>query len=221
MSLQDIYNELYSQEDERVASVSVDEEVEKVASIIDAAGLDEEECEKLAWACDALDEEGYEFESVEDKLAAAAEVVDSTEGVDSEEDSDDVDAEDQQSEDEKTASEFDALGRIMAQGLMDELNKEAVSVAGAKDLAKGVGGKILGALKSTGKAIKGAAKATDARVGISQMRKALKMRKSGLSPSFIRGELKAGGKKALKGGAATAALYGTPLAAAYAAGRKK
>jgi len=135
MSLADVYNDWFGQEVEKTAEAEkvAEAEIEKIASIIDDSGLTEDECEKLAEVCDALDEEGYEFEEAEEKLAAAAEVLDALEG------------EGEGSEDERVAAEYDAAGRIMAQGFLDEIGVEEDTreAAGAGTVSK-----VLKAIKS-------------------------------------------------------------------------
>jgi len=119
MGLADLYTTLYGSEKtasnaEKTAEAEEVVEAEKIASIVD--GLEDDECEKLAEACELLDGNGYEFESTEEKLAAAAEVVDGVEDGSIEiEESDDS---------EKVAAEFDAAGRIMARAFVDELNED-------------------------------------------------------------------------------------------------
>jgi len=133
MSLADVYNDWFveGEESEKVAEA----EIAKIASIVDEAGLTEDECEKLAEACYALDEEGYDFESAEEKLAAAAEVIDAIEGGEV----------DDSEEDERVAAEYDAAGRIMAQGFLDEIGVEEDTreAAGAGTVSK-----VLKAIKS-------------------------------------------------------------------------
>lgn len=135
MSLANVYEDWFGGENTQEAEKVAEAEIEKIASVIDESGLTEDECEKLAEVCDALDEEGYEFEEAEEKLAAAAEVLDALEG----------DYEEDGSEDERVASEYDAAGRIMAQGFLDELGVE-------EDTREAAGG---GAVKKVLKAIKG------------------------------------------------------------------
>jgi len=88
-------------------------EAEKIASVVD--GLEEDECDKLAEACDILDSNGYEFETAEEKLAAAAEVVDGVEDGS-------IEIEEAKDDSEKIAAEYDAAGRIMARAFANELN---------------------------------------------------------------------------------------------------
>jgi len=117
MSLANLYKEMYGDESSKTAGEYekiAEQEVEKVAEMIDNADLDDEECTKLAEACELMDEDGLEFESAEEKLAAAAELVDLVESGQLE----------IEGEDEKTAEEFDAAGRIMARGFIDELSTD-------------------------------------------------------------------------------------------------
>jgi len=118
MGLAELYNEQYGNEETKTASVNkeaaAEQEIQKIAEMVDESGFSDEECAKLAEACDLMDAEGLEFESAEEKLAAAAEVVDKIA-------SGEIVLE---NEDEKTAAEFDAAGRIMARGFIDEINKK-------------------------------------------------------------------------------------------------
>lgn len=138
MSLANVYEDWFGGENDQEAEKVAEDEIMKIASVIDESGLTEDECEKLAEVCDALDEEGYEFEGAEEKLAAAAEVLDALEG----------DYEDDGSEDERVAAEYDAAGRIMAQGFLDELGvEEDTREAAAGRYGKSVVSKILSGVK--------------------------------------------------------------------------
>lgn len=129
MGLADLYNEVYGNEEVKVAEEEKVAEAEKIASIIEK--LTDEDAEKLAEACELLDINGYEFKDAETKLAAAADVVDGIENGS-------IEIEDEEEDDSiKTAAEFDAAGRIMARSFMDEIEKEASSDDGKVTLKRG------------------------------------------------------------------------------------
>jgi len=128
MSLANLYNKVYGGEVEHTAAdvkAGAEQEAVKLAGIIDKAEFTDEDCTKLAEACDLLDAEGIDFESAEQKLATAADVVDKVE-------SGEIVLEDGQDEDERTASELDAAGRIMARSFVDELSGEGESTLTSK-----------------------------------------------------------------------------------------
>jgi hypothetical protein len=117
MSLAKYYNDNFGSE--KVAGEAVNYETEKTAAEVDADAvqsivgqLSDEDCEKLAAACDLFDEQDIEFDSGVEKIAAAAELCDAAD----EEVSADEDA-------EKVAAEYVAAGRIIAQGFMDEISQ--------------------------------------------------------------------------------------------------
>ncbi len=138
MSLQDIYNSTYG----AGAAQAAGTEAEKTAEDKEIEALlgkfSEEDCEKLAAAGDLLDSFKMEFEGPKEKLAAACNLVDhmSAEANDGDKGGDAADkggdaksgdaAEGTSAEAEKLAAEYDAAGRIMARGLIDELNKAGV-----------------------------------------------------------------------------------------------
>lgn len=118
MSLADYYAKNFGSTDsqEKVANA----EETKLEGIL--SQLSEEECEKLAEAVDVLEAEGMEFAGGEEKLAAAAELVDSVDG----EEVVEAPAATEQATTEKTAeeaaAEWDAAGRIMARAFDQELS---------------------------------------------------------------------------------------------------
>lgn len=139
MSLADIYERAYGANGEQ----------EKVASEIEQklGGFTDEEVQRLDAAGHLLDSYGMEFEDGHKKLAAAAELLDALEedgeekaqpkaeaGADDKENENlfvDEDgnvfeflgnANETGDEDEKTAAEHDAAGRIMARAFLDEIN---------------------------------------------------------------------------------------------------
>lgn len=126
MSLADIYNNRFVGEaSEKTASD--DEEEQKIAAALES--FSEEDCAKLAAASDMLDAYGMEYETGLDKLAAAGQVVDflsqevNEEAGEGEGESTTEEASEEDSE--KTASEFEAAGRLMARAFHDESSKLA------------------------------------------------------------------------------------------------
>jgi len=140
MSLADIFQNKYGEQAEQ----------EKVASEIEQQleGFTDDEVQRLDAAGHLLDTYGMEFEDGHAKLAAAADLLDALEqdeeatpegDGDAEENNDNLvqdedgnvfqylgnvnDAEGEGSEDEKTAAEHDAAGRIMARAFSDEMAK--------------------------------------------------------------------------------------------------
>lgn len=128
MSLQDIYNSTYGEG----ATKTAEGEPEKTAEDKEIEALlgkfSEEDCEKLAAAGDLLDSFKVEFEGPKEKLAAACNLVDhmsaEAEGEgEGGKGGEAAAAEAAPAESEKLAAEYEAAGRIMARGLLDELNK--------------------------------------------------------------------------------------------------
>lgn len=127
MSLQDIYNSTYGEG----ATKTAEGEPEKTAEDKEIEALlgkfSEEDCEKLAAAGDLLDSFKVEFEGPKEKLAAACNLVDhmsaEAEGEgEGGKGGEAAAAEAAPAESEKLAAEYEAAGRIMARGLLDELN---------------------------------------------------------------------------------------------------
>jgi len=147
MSLQDLYEEKYgSQEPEERAKTAEQRELDKIASIVE--NFEDEESEKLAEACQILQyNNGEEFDKLgaEEKLQAAAELVDAVESGEIEL----VEGEGEGDESERLANEYDAAGRIMARGFqqeLEELNKEGSKVKAAGKMTE----KVKGALGKKG-----------------------------------------------------------------------
>lgn len=113
MSLADLYRERYGDEgSEKVASETFEKTAEEQLNDI-IESLSDEECTKLAMACEVLDDEGLEFDDGLAKIAAAAEVVDAAE---------EVAVEDEQTE--KVAEDALAMGRLIGRGIKEELGLE-------------------------------------------------------------------------------------------------
>lgn len=144
MSLADIYANRFANAEASEKTASSEEE-QKIAAALDQ--FTEQDCAKLSAASDMLDAYGMEYESGLDKLAAAGQVVDflsqevddeagegggSGEGSEGSEGS--GNAENASEEDaEKTASEFEAAGRIMARAFHDESEKIGSGEGAAPD----------------------------------------------------------------------------------------
>lgn len=133
MSLADVYKSRFADgASEKTASDS--EEEQKIAAALDQ--FTEEDCAKLAAASDMLDAYGMEYDNGLDKLSAAGQVVDylSQEVDDEAGEGEKEKTEEASDEDsEKTASEFEAAGRLMARAFHDESSKLASGGGAAPD----------------------------------------------------------------------------------------
>ncbi len=118
MSLADIYTKTYGQEGDGQKKVASED---KAAFEKAWDQFSKEDQEKLAAASGMLDSFGVEFETDLDKLAACGNLVDHLSQEDGEGDGEG----DGDSEAEKIAEEYDAAGRIMARGYLDEIQKLA------------------------------------------------------------------------------------------------
>lgn len=138
MSLQDIYNSTYGGGAAQAAGSEPEKTAEDKEIEILLGKFSEEECEKLAAAGDLLDSFKIEFEGPKAKLAAACNLVDHM-SVETEGDgkggktpAEGASAEAEKVAAEKLAAEYDAAGRIMARGLLSELNDATGSEAPAE-----------------------------------------------------------------------------------------
>ena len=124
MSLADVYTRAYgegsgSSEAEKTAE---DAQIESALS-----QFSEEDCVKLAAAAELIDAFELPYENGVEKLAQAANIVDHFSQEVSEEDGAEATTEAEvapEVDSEKLAAEYDAAGRIMAQGFMKEMNEE-------------------------------------------------------------------------------------------------
>ncbi len=132
MSLQDIYNTNYAAASPAAAE-GAEKTAEETAIETELAKFSEEECAKLTAAGAMLDSFGVQFKDYKEKLAAACNLVDEMstevkeEGTDGKGKGEEAAAKD---ESEKLAKEYDAAGRIMARGMLDELSKTAGEAEG-------------------------------------------------------------------------------------------
>ncbi len=133
MSLQDIFEKNYGGSSPAAAE-GAEKTAEEKAIETELAKFSEEECAKLTAAGAMLDSFGVEFKDYKEKLAAACNLVDemSTEVIEEGTDGKGGEAAapaatPTAADSEKLAAEYEAAGRIMARGLLDELSKTAAT----------------------------------------------------------------------------------------------